>query len=107
MIWVHCNVCLLPFDAQTCGFFVTNCGHIFCEGCLEAGTRQKCSVCSNPNVKVAALDSSLRPEVKAVFADASSMTKTMVKSLEFQLFHYKQAVLSEKKRSENVGSQMR
>ena len=34
--WLHCNTCYKqPGDGR--GYFLTNCGHLYCEGCQSKG----------------------------------------------------------------------
>ncbi|XP_044623958.1 probable E3 SUMO-protein ligase RNF212 isoform X4 [Equus asinus] len=45
--WVFCNRCFQP-PRQTACFSLTNCGHVYCEGCLGKGKKDECVICKVP-----------------------------------------------------------
>lgn len=87
--WVHCNHCFhQPGDGR--GFYLTSCGHIFCEQCRKKATESKCEMCS-AKCTTLPLTSKMKPEVDIFFTDpceiARKHTKELNQVIEFQKNH--------------------
>lgn len=87
--WVHCNHCFhQPGDGR--GFFLTSCGHIYCEQCRKKATENKCEMCS-AKCTTLPLTSKMKPEVDIFFTDpceiARKHTKELNQVIEFQKNH--------------------
>lgn len=86
MDWVHCNNCYVQPGELEVKFFITNCGHIYCDNCLKSNTSEKCIVCQ---VKYASLplSSNMNSEIEIYFHDPVISLKKQIKILEFQQNH--------------------
>ncbi|CAH1779570.1 unnamed protein product [Owenia fusiformis] len=78
--WVHCNNCFIQPGSNGRTFYLTNCGHMFCEICSEQCTSEKCSMCGNPCTKVA-LTGKMAPDVELFFTDPVELMKRHQKQL--------------------------
>ncbi|XP_042793083.1 probable E3 SUMO-protein ligase RNF212 isoform X3 [Panthera leo] len=45
--WVFCNRCFQPPNRTSC-FSLTNCGHVYCDVCLDKGRKGECLICKVP-----------------------------------------------------------
>ncbi|XP_042841116.1 probable E3 SUMO-protein ligase RNF212 isoform X1 [Panthera tigris] len=45
--WVFCNRCFQPPHRTSC-FSLTNCGHVYCDVCLDKGRKGECLICKVP-----------------------------------------------------------
>uniref|UniRef100_A0A914Q1T5 RING-type domain-containing protein n=1 Tax=Panagrolaimus davidi TaxID=227884 RepID=A0A914Q1T5_9BILA len=66
--WIHCNICLrLP--VSKCRYFISNCGHIACERCVEKKLiAPKCSLCKR-ETKVEEINKNLREDLRKYFVN--------------------------------------
>ncbi len=95
-VWIHCNKCGAK-PTGTVNFFVTNCGHIFCEDCARTlvGTGAVCPYCSNPRTRSIPISpSTLMPEIKRVFESVASKLDKLLRKYKFQARQYKYLVTS-------------
>lgn len=83
MDWVHCNNCYIqPGDEEIKKFFITNCGHIYCDECLH----KECRICHTTFTSIP-LTSNMSSEVAVYFQDPVVNLKKQIKILEFQHSH--------------------
>ncbi|XP_070499407.1 zip homologous protein 3-like [Chironomus tepperi] len=82
--FVCCNQCFESNADVQHKFYVTNCYHVFCAGCLT-NNRSICNVC-NKRCKILPIDENLPKEVKIYFEPNShrQLLSTTVKVHEFQ-----------------------
>uniref|UniRef100_A0AC35F8M4 RING-type domain-containing protein n=1 Tax=Panagrolaimus sp. PS1159 TaxID=55785 RepID=A0AC35F8M4_9BILA len=66
--WIHCNICLrLPVSG--CRYFISNCGHVACERCVEKKLiAPKCSLCKR-ETKVEEINKNLREDLRKYFVN--------------------------------------
>lgn len=91
VLWFHCNKC---YSLQNNGSFsFTSCGHILCESCLEFGNmvpgqKGTCVVCQRSGTSVLAINSSMRPDLLALFRQPKDLMMEFMQrikaALEFQ-----------------------
>lgn len=101
MDWVHCNNCYVqPGDVEMKKFFITNCGHIYCDECLQVNQSKECRICL---VKYTAipLSSNMNSEVEIYFRDPVMNLKKQIKILEFQQSHRIRLISYNKERLNN------
>lgn len=93
MFWIHCNRCLTLFvevSAKNGLFYVTNCGHVYCQDCakrccdVSSGQRTKCFVCNKTDVRPMPMDKNLRPDVKDYFTSIPALIKALYTAADFQ-----------------------
>ncbi len=91
--WLHCNRCS---SKNTRDLHVTNCGHIYCSGCVSLCLqRSACSRCPNTRIQSVQLaPNTLKPEVKRVFENIEERLPKILKSAKFQMTQYKILVAS-------------
>lgn len=81
--WLHCNTCYKqPGDGR--GYFLTNCGHLYCEGCQSKGWLENCLLCGTNKPSALKLTSKLTPPVDSYFAEPIKMLKQVLATMEFQ-----------------------
>ncbi|XP_074646283.1 E3 ubiquitin-protein ligase RNF212B-like isoform X2 [Tubulanus polymorphus] len=88
--WVHCNLCYRQPDGLK--FFLTSCGHVFCDDCLQNGEKnEKCKICGNRCTSTPLISNKMRPEVEIFFSDPLYLLKKnykqIVQVIEFQRNH--------------------
>ncbi|WAR21491.1 RN212-like protein [Mya arenaria] len=72
--WLHCNSCYRqPGSGRN--YFLTNCGHIYCENCQDKGWKERCLLCGTGHPSSFKLTSKLPPPVDAYFSDPIKMLK--------------------------------
>ncbi|KAL4232112.1 hypothetical protein ACF0H5_009688 [Mactra antiquata] len=72
--WLHCNTCFeQPGDGRA--FFLTNCGHIYCEACQNKGWQSKCLLCDSKNPTCVKLTSSMTPPYDKYLKDPIKLIK--------------------------------
>ncbi|XP_025115888.1 probable E3 SUMO-protein ligase RNF212 isoform X2 [Pomacea canaliculata] len=87
--WLHCNLCFLqPGDGTP--FHITSCGHIYCDGCVEKGSKVSCSMCAS-KCSTLELSGKMKPDVESFFLDPVDVLnkafKKFVQTWEFQRNH--------------------
>jgi len=82
--WVHCNNCVRGIEDRKLAFHFTNCGHIYCQRCVQKNTSEKCSVCGVPGVRTMVLSSNLPPNVVNMFTNALKLPQKVYRAMEFQ-----------------------
>ena len=106
--WVHCNSCAIqPNDGFKGGFFLTNCGHIFCQPCVGRCSKNQCQVCGSSPVRTLRLGDEMKPDIKEMFMDPCERMKSIYKSYEFQTNHAKHLTSMHKKRSGAIFRQVK
>jgi len=75
--FLHCNACSLPFGLlanlkkdRYQPFYLTSCGHVFCNMCRADKTRPACAVCGAANPQLAELQSHMNDQIKRFFDNA-------------------------------------
>ncbi|CAI9719483.1 finger 212B-like isoform X2 [Octopus vulgaris] len=87
--WLHCNLC---FNQPGNGikFSLTNCGHVYCEKCLNEGTRENCKMCKAVCNSIL-LTGKMKPDVEIFFGDPFELIKKqnrqLIQVFEFQKNH--------------------
>ncbi|XP_022110494.1 RING finger protein 212B-like isoform X1 [Acanthaster planci] len=87
--WVHCNQCFLqPGGGKK--FFLTNCAHIFCDGCIQEGSKNQCHTCGSHCTTIE-LSSKMKPDVEIFFQSpheiARKQHKQLMQVMDFQRNH--------------------
>ncbi|XP_070118971.1 probable E3 SUMO-protein ligase RNF212 isoform X4 [Equus przewalskii] len=89
--WVFCNRCFQP-PRQTACFSLTNCGHVYCEGCLGKGKKDECVICKVP-CRTVLLSKHTDSDIQALFMGIDGLCKKYSKETsqisEFQEKHRK------------------
>ncbi|XP_044135353.1 probable E3 SUMO-protein ligase RNF212 [Bufo gargarizans] len=99
---VRCNICFWQPGRETSRFAISNCGHVFCERCLQKGKNEECGVCKS-RCRTIFLSNETDPEIKMLFMDINVLCKKFSNELtqvvEFQgshrnrlLAHYKRKI---------------
>ncbi|XP_068897827.1 RING finger protein 212B [Tenebrio molitor] len=84
--WVHCNKCSIKYNNQTT-FFLVECGHIFCQRCVEKiRISKRCIIC-NKNTNVLLLNKDVEQTVLDFFLPLETLLKKTVEVYKFQLQH--------------------
>ncbi|XP_044271555.1 probable E3 SUMO-protein ligase RNF212 [Tribolium madens] len=84
--WVHCNRCSMKYNAQTT-FFLVECGHIFCQRCVDKiKISKKCLIC-NKSGNALPLNKDVNQNVLAFFLPFEDMLKKCLEVYKFQLQH--------------------
>ncbi|KAK6624824.1 hypothetical protein RUM44_011688 [Polyplax serrata] len=87
MDWVHCNHCYVqPGDVEMKKFYITNCGHTYCNECLQMNKSKECRVCHIKYTTIP-LTSDMNSEVEIYFHDPVKNLRKIIKILEFQQGH--------------------
>ncbi|XP_059914995.1 RING finger protein 212B-like isoform X1 [Gadus macrocephalus] len=89
MDWFHCNRC---FRRKGPKFFVSSCGHICCEGCINS--TEQCTVCG-ASCHYLPLTDAMKPQEEVFFKDP-------VKLIQTRLEHITQIALFQRKQKERV-----
>ncbi|XP_063921282.1 RING finger protein 212B [Zophobas morio] len=82
--WVHCNKCCIKYGGQT-SFFLVECGHIFCQRCVETiRTTRKCVLC-NKSGNILPLNKDLEQSVLDFFLPMENIFRKGSEIYRFQL----------------------
>ncbi|CAM1298270.1 Uncharacterised protein g2083 [Pycnogonum litorale] len=85
--WVHCNKCYTrPGSKNEMKFFLTSCGHIFCQECVQKCTKENCFVCA-VKCNTITLSQQMKPDVDIYFKDPSEQIKKLIQVINFQKSH--------------------
>jgi len=91
--WVHCNNCLRGMqDDKNLAFYFTNCGHMYCQRCVQKNTSSKCSVCGVAGVRTMVLGSNLPPNIVNMFQNSIKMPQMIYRAMEFQQNQIKRTI---------------
>ncbi|XP_050313644.1 zip homologous protein 2-like [Anthonomus grandis grandis] len=94
MTFVFCNSCSLPFGRIK--FYLTECGHIFCEKCIRAVTRhKKCTMCQK-GTRAMEISAKMDFQTQMYFYPFSSILDQSLKVYNFQMMHkriYEESVM--------------
>ncbi|XP_058402342.1 probable E3 SUMO-protein ligase RNF212 [Diceros bicornis minor] len=92
--WVFCNRCFQPPQRTAC-FSLTNCGHVYCQGCLGKGKKDECLICKVP-CRTVLLSKHTDSDIQALFMGIDSLCKKYSRETsqisEFQEKHRKRLV---------------
>jgi hypothetical protein len=87
MDWIHCNACCYqPSSEKRRKFLLTSCGHIYCNICVEAGTKPACRVC-NTECTAIQLESQMAPNIQHYFSDPEDLMRKALQVFTFQKGH--------------------
>ncbi|XP_023781448.1 probable E3 SUMO-protein ligase RNF212 [Cyanistes caeruleus] len=111
-----CNSCMRQPLSPTPLFYLTNCGHIFCEVCLQKGKKDECLICRSP-CRTLVLSKEISPEIQSLFVQVDVLCKKYSAELsqvsEFQekyrkrlLTHYKEKIAKLEESLKKVTQQM-
>ncbi|KAJ2950939.1 hypothetical protein O0L34_g5311 [Tuta absoluta] len=86
MDWIHCNKCFSQLEPGIT-LHLTSCGHMFCNKCLENGTKEStCIVCRAP-CSIMKLVPDMNPEIQDYFTEPEEIIKKSCEVLQFQRQH--------------------
>ncbi|XP_054149293.1 probable E3 SUMO-protein ligase RNF212 [Melozone crissalis] len=77
---VFCNSCLGEPRAPTPRFCFTNCGHIFCEVCLQKGKKDECLVCRRA-CRTLVLSKETSADIQSLFMPIDVLSKKYSKEI--------------------------
>ena len=87
MDWIHCNACSYqPSSEKGRKFLLTSCGHIYCNLCVEAGTKPACAVCKSACTSIQ-LASQMAPNIQHYFSDPEDLMRKAMQVFTFQRGH--------------------
>ncbi|XP_050429130.1 probable E3 SUMO-protein ligase RNF212 [Adelges cooleyi] len=91
MTWIHCNMCFsqpMPINDDSKVFYLTSCGHIFCEncGCFADNTSNSCRECKN-ECSYTALGDKTNSQVLEYFQDPTNTCEKLLQVMKFQRAH--------------------
>ncbi|NWH84477.1 RN212 ligase, partial [Aegithalos caudatus] len=115
-VFAFCNSCLAEPRNPTLQFSLTNCGHVFCEVCLQKGKENECSVCRTA-CRTLVLSKEINPDIQSLFMPVDGLCKKYSKEIsqisEFQekyhkrlLTHHKQKIAKLEESLKKVTQQM-
>ncbi|NXO29790.1 RN212 ligase, partial [Cisticola juncidis] len=100
-VFVFCNSCLAEPRNPTLRFFLTSCGHVFCEVCLKKGKKDECLVCRSA-CRTLVLSKETSPDIQSLFMPADMLCKKYSKEIsqvsEFQEKHRKRLLKYQKQK---------
>ncbi|XP_064420484.1 probable E3 SUMO-protein ligase RNF212 isoform X2 [Latimeria chalumnae] len=103
--WVYCNTCFQQPRTDNNSLYLTNCGHVFCQSCLQKGRKNECLVCG-VHCRTVLLSNQVSPDIQVLFTDLDVMCKRYSKEIkqisEFQEKHRKQSLKFYKEKSAKV-----
>ncbi|NXG04327.1 RN212 ligase, partial [Sakesphorus luctuosus] len=89
---VFCNSCSCEPRKPTPRFFLTSCGHVFCEVCLQKGKKDECLICKAA-CQTLVLSKQTSPDIQGLFMGLDVLCKKYSKEVtqisEFQEKHRK------------------
>ncbi|XP_062068983.1 probable E3 SUMO-protein ligase RNF212 isoform X6 [Lepus europaeus] len=71
--WVFCNRCFQPPRSKS-RFSLTNCGHVYCDGCRGQGKKDECLICKVP-CRTVFLSKNTDAEIQAFFMGIDSLCR--------------------------------
>jgi len=85
--FLHCNSCSLPFSLVSDQdgkdrhkpFYLTSCGHVFCNVCRSSKTRPTCFACNATSPQTVELQSPMKDQVKRFFCNSLAAMDAHVK----------------------------
>ncbi|XP_025778142.1 probable E3 SUMO-protein ligase RNF212 [Puma concolor] len=87
--WVFCNRCFQPPHQTSC-FSLTNCGHVYCDVCLDKGRKGECLICKVP-CRTLLLSEHTDADIRALFMGIDDLCRKYSKETfrvsEFQEKH--------------------
>ncbi|XP_053073707.1 probable E3 SUMO-protein ligase RNF212 [Acinonyx jubatus] len=87
--WVFCNRCFQPPHRTSC-FSLTNCGHVYCDVCLDKGRKGECLICKVP-CRTLLLSEHTDADIRALFMGIDDLCRKYSKETfrvsEFQEKH--------------------
>ncbi|NXR98538.1 RN212 ligase, partial [Oxylabes madagascariensis] len=75
-----CNSCLGEPRNPTPRFYLTSCGHVFCEVCLQKGKKDECLVCRSA-CRTLVLSKETSPDIQSLFMRVDVLSKKYSKEI--------------------------
>ncbi|XP_075129434.1 putative E3 SUMO-protein ligase RNF212 [Leptodactylus fuscus] len=98
---LQCNMCFQKAGREISRYVITNCGHVFCEHCLQKGRKGVCGVCKSP-CRTIVLSDETDPEIKMLFTDIGDLCQQYSKEFsqvaEFQACHRQRSLVHYKRK---------
>lgn len=92
-LWLHCNHCVRQTrDDPKLEIHFTNCGHFFCQNCVQKNTSPKCLVCGVQKVRTMVLGPNLAPDIRHMFQNTIKLPQILHRAMEFQQNQIKQTL---------------
>ncbi|XP_045330843.1 probable E3 SUMO-protein ligase RNF212 isoform X2 [Leopardus geoffroyi] len=85
--WVFCNRCFQPPHRTSC-FSLTNCGHVYCDVCLDKGRKGECLICKVP-CRTLLLSEHTDADIRALFAGIDDLCRKYSKET-FQVSEFQE-----------------
>ncbi|XP_050436718.1 probable E3 SUMO-protein ligase RNF212 [Adelges cooleyi] len=99
MAWIHCNTCFVqpnPKNVANKLFFLTTCGHVFCEtcGCFTDSTSKKCKECKSNCSYTTIGDKAFQTnrQVLEYFQEPNNVCTKLLQVMKFQKAHQNKLV---------------
>ncbi|CAL2029039.1 unnamed protein product [Caenorhabditis brenneri] len=78
MDWIQCNNCgAKPNQVK---MYLTACGHVFCQNCIEKAKESQCYLCRKP-LKVDEINKNMRPDLMELFKDPKQVAADLISEL--------------------------
>ncbi|XP_078302503.1 putative E3 SUMO-protein ligase RNF212 isoform X1 [Panthera onca] len=85
--WVFCNRCFQPPHRTSC-FSLTNCGHVYCDVCLDKGRKGECLICKVP-CRTLLLSEHTDADIRALFMGIDDLCRKYSKET-FQVSEFQE-----------------
>jgi len=107
-LWVHCNSCVRQVrDDPKLVMYFTNCGHFFCQHCVQKSTSPKCLACDVQNVRTMVLGPDIPPEMLVMFQNSIKLPGMLHRAMEFQQGHIRQTLHLYRMKADKMTKQVR
>ncbi|KAL7292456.1 RING finger protein 212B-like [Trichogramma pretiosum] len=83
MDWVRCNACWTKAESKKLAFFLTQCGHVYCEKCVQKA-QERCFQCGTTNTVSLSLAEPMNPQIMHYFARPSDLLEKVIQAEQFQ-----------------------
>jgi len=92
--WLNCGHCGLNITLKPQGskFFITNCGHIFCQGCVKQCVQPVCFTCKNTCSNVMPMNNQLPSVVLDLLKSPQDEINNLKKAITFHIDHYDRVI---------------
>lgn len=107
-LWVHCNHCVRQTkDDPKLEMYFTNCGHFFCQHCVQKNTSPKCLVCGVEKVRTMVLGPNLSPDIRHMFQNTIRMPQMIHRAMEFQQKQVSQTLVLYRNKADKMTKEVR